>query len=59
MHYICKNKKETEIFSGAKILPMVDSHPQLLYEGHPESEERFDIQSTEMFYCSRSLVSGV
>ena len=30
-----------------------------MYEGHPESKERLCIQSTNLFCCSRSLVSGV
>ena len=30
-----------------------------MYEGHPESKERLCIQSTHLFCCSQSLVSGV
>ena len=31
----------------------------LMYEDHPESKERLRIQSAHLFYCSRSLISGV
>ena len=30
-----------------------------IYEGHPESKERLRIQSTHLFCCSQSLISGI
>ena len=32
---------------------------QPMYEGNPESKERLCIQFAHLFFCSRSLVSGV